>query len=492
VQARKTEYVSAPTPSADKRERAYADAALRNAAFQVANAPQGQRNSELNTAAFCLGTMVARGWIGQHSVEGKLYDAGNACGLPLDETRKTVRSGIEAGLKEPHRDLLEQERATYGRERHELPKTNGSTPPRQQAHLPPQPESVELVMRKGSDIKIEPVRWLWDQRIAIGKLSLLAGEPGLSKSQLTLWLAAAVTTGDVLPSGERAPHGSAIILSAEDTPEDTIILRLRAVDADLNRIRIISMVVATKEGVSTYRSFDLQLDLPVLEQAITELADVKLIIIDPIASYMGKRIDSHKNSEVRAVLEPVATFAAKHKITVLGVTHFSKGAGPTAINKFIGSIAFIAAARSAFVVTMDPESEDEGRRLFLPVKNNLARLGHGLAFIVEQALIDADGTSVLASRIHWLNETIERNANAVLAALAEGHDTAITQAEDFLREFLAAGRRRMTELQEAAKGHGHAWRTMERAKRKLQVVSINVPEGEAKEGKPPNTNPQIE
>jgi hypothetical protein len=64
-------------------------------------------------------------------------------------------------------------------------------------------------------------------------------------------------------------------------------------------------------------------------------------------------------------------------VTVLGVTHFSKGAGPTAINKFIGSIAFIAAARSAFVVTMDPESEDQDRRLFLPVKNNLARLGMG-------------------------------------------------------------------------------------------------------------------
>ena len=200
---------------------------------------------------------------------------------------------------------------------------------------------------------------------------------------------------------------------------------------------------------------------------------------------MGKRVDSHKNAEVRAVLEPVAIFASKHKIAVLGITHFSKGAGPTAINKIIGSIAFIAAARSAFVVTMDPDSEDDGRRLFLPVKNNLARLGNGLAFRVEQSLIDADGTDILASRIHWLDETIERNANAVLAALAEDHSPAIRLAEEFLREFLAAGRRRMTEIREAARGHGHAWRTIERAKHNLRIASINVPDTAGKRDAPP-------
>jgi AAA domain/Bifunctional DNA primase/polymerase, N-terminal len=348
------------------------------------------------------------------------------------------------------------------------------------------PDSIELVMRKGSEIKMEPVCWLWDQRIAIGKLCLIAGEPGLAKSQVTLWLASEVTTGDVLPSGSAAPHGRVVILSAEDAPEDTIIPRLKAVDADLDRISIISMVRETKDGVSAQRSFDLQLDLPALEKEIAKLADVKLIVIDPIASYMGKRVDSHKNAEVRAVLEPVATFAAKHKVTVLGVTHFSKGAGPTAINKFIGSIAFIAAARSAFVVTMDPESEDEDRRLFLPVKNNLAKLGHGLAFRVEQTLIDQDGTNMPASHIRWLDETIERNANAILAALAEEHSPAISQAEDFLREFLAGGRKRMTDVREAARGHGHAWRTIERAKRNLQVASINHPESPAKEGGRPS------
>jgi putative DNA primase/helicase len=349
-----------------------------------------------------------------------------------------------------------------------------------------QSDNVELVMRAASTIKMEPVSWLWEGRMAIGKLCLVAGEPGLAKSQVTLWLAAAVTKGGRLPAGEKAPFGRVIILSAEDTAEDTIVPRLKAVDADLERISIISMVRETKAGISTQRSFDLQLDLPALEHAIQELKDVTLIIIDPIASYMGKRVDSHKNAEVRAVLEPVPTFAAKYKVTILGITHFSKGAGPTAINKFIGSIAFIAAARSAYVVTMDPDSKDEDRRLFLPVKNNLARLGQGLAFRVEQVMVEADGIATPVSHVRWLEEeTVERSANAVLAELAEARDSAVGQAEDFLREFLAGGRCRMTDVQQAAKGHGHAWRTVERAKRSLGVVSINDPETPADKDTPP-------
>src|SRR5262249_35392393 len=46
-------------------------------------------------------------------------------------------------------------------------------------------------------------------------------------------------------------------------------------------------------------------------------------------------------------------------------------------------------------------------------------------------------------------------------------------------------KRRMTEIREAARGHGHAWRTIERAKHKLGIGSINDPESLAKEGVPP-------
>jgi AAA domain len=134
---------------------------------------------------------------------------------------------------------------------------------------------------------------------------------------------------------------------------------------------------------------------------------VRLIIIDPITSYLG-RVDSHKNAEIRSVLEPVAQMAARHGAAVVGITHFSKGGGTSAINRFIGSIGFIAAARAAFVVTTDPDSDDRARRLFIPVKNNLAPCGDGLSFRIEQCLLD---NGILASRIEWGSDTVTRTAD---------------------------------------------------------------------------------
>jgi hypothetical protein len=109
VKARKNEYSAGPVSTdVGKRERAYAETALSNAANQVAAATPGRRNSELNTAAFCMGKMVARGWIGAATVEGRLHDAATACGLLGNEVRGTIKSGLEAGSKEPHADLPER------------------------------------------------------------------------------------------------------------------------------------------------------------------------------------------------------------------------------------------------------------------------------------------------------------------------------------------------------------------------------------------------
>ena len=65
-----------------------------------------------------------------------------------------------------------------------------------------------------------------------------------------------------------------------------------------------------KEDDEGHRTFNLQLDLPELEKKIAELGDVLLVIIDPITSYLGK-VDSHKNAELRSVLEPLGKMAAR-------------------------------------------------------------------------------------------------------------------------------------------------------------------------------------
>jgi putative DNA primase/helicase len=325
-----------------------------------------------------------------------------------------------------------------------------------------------LVMVQANVIEMVPVAWLWPGKMALGKLSLIAGEPGLGKSQLAAALGATVTTGGQWPhSHERAPLGSVVIFSAEDDASDTIVPRLKSAGADLERIQIVSAVKEQlSQGAAIERSFSLQVDLPLLERAIQNLGDVRLIIIDPITSYLG-RVDSHKNAEIRSVLEPVAHMAARHGAAVVGITHFSKGGGTSAINRFIGSIGFIAAARAAFVVTIDPDSDDLARRLFMPVKNNLAARGDGLSFRIEQSLLD---NGIAASRIEWGSDTVMRTADEILQATAAENDSpSKAEAEDFLRDALADSPRLAKEIESEAKEAGIAWRTVRRAQKALGI-----------------------
>jgi hypothetical protein len=54
--------------------------------------------------------------------------------------------------------------------------------------------------RRASDIQAEPIPWLWPDRIARGKVSMLAGNPGLGKSQITASMAAIASTGGLWPA----------------------------------------------------------------------------------------------------------------------------------------------------------------------------------------------------------------------------------------------------------------------------------------------------
>jgi putative DNA primase/helicase len=342
----------------------------------------------------------------------------------------------------------------------------------------PAPRALAVV--RASDIELKAVEWLWPGKFALGKLTLIAGEPGLGKSQLTAALAATVTTGGRWPtSDQRSPLGSVVMFSAEDDASDTIAPRLLAAGADLDRVHIVSAVQDGNGKTPGRRSFNFQTDLDLLEQAMQKFGDVRLVVIDPITSYLGKGVDSHKNADVRSVLEPVAEMAARYGAAFVGITHFSKGGEASAINRFIGSIAFIAAARAAFVVTTDPDSDIPGRRLFLPVKNNLAAKGDGLSFQIEQHMIAGN---ICASMVEWGGDVVTKTADEILSAGAEDSPRR-TEAAEFLRVCLADGPKPSKDIEAEAKGAGISWRTVMRAKGDLGIVCN--PKAVTREGGPP-------
>ena len=114
----------------------------------------------------------------------------------------------------------------------------------------------------------ERVEFLWPGRIAVGKQSLVGGEAGLGKSQLTNSIGATVTNGGSWPCNEgTAPLGSVLFLCAEDGASDTVVPRLMAAGADLKKVFIVT-AVRGDDGKGR-RAFNLQSDLEHFEAKIT-------------------------------------------------------------------------------------------------------------------------------------------------------------------------------------------------------------------------------
>ncbi len=311
-----------------------------------------------------------------------------------------------------------------------------------------------------SDVKPKPINWLWQNRIALGKLTLLSGDPGLGKSLVTTAIATAVSLGARWPVGDdNAPKGSVVMLSAEDAVDDTIRPRLDAAGADCTRIHVLQASRDIKnDGEISERPFSLTDDIDRLAALASELNDCKLIVIDPVSAYLG-RVDSHKNSEVRAALSPLSDMAEKLNVAVIAVTHLNKGGG-SAMYRSIGSIAFTAAARSAWVVTKDRDDPD--RRLVLQVKNNLARDREGMAYRIETA---ENGAPVVMWESDPVNVDIEEALSTASYEFRSERDDAI----DWLKTELKGTEINSKELQKRARDAGHSWATVRRAQKELGI-----------------------
>ena len=301
----------------------------------------------------------------------------------------------------------------------------------------------------------EQLEWLWPGRIPLGKLTLLAGDPGLGKSFVTLDMAARVSTGSAWPDASllKQTAGGVILLNAEDDLADTIAPRLDRLGADD------TMIVAVEgiSGPTGQRHFSFETDLPHLQKVLDDNPDTRLVIIDPIAAYCGK-VDSHKNTEVRGLLAPLAKIASRRRVAIVAVTHLSKTGGTKAVYRAMGSLAFAAAARSVWAVVKD--TTDPQRRLFLPAKLNLARDPDGLAYRI------ADG------RVEWETGMVKMHADDAFAAEAAAMDSKPKGAErkeavEWLRERLASRPSPSKDVIEEAKELGFSQITLRRAYKEM-------------------------
>jgi hypothetical protein len=331
-----------------------------------------------------------------------------------------------------------------------------------------------LVFGRLADVKAEPVRWLWPNRIA-RKFVLFTGPPDVGKTLTAIDVMARVTRGAEWPDGSGvAPLGSVVILTAEDGIADTIRPRADAANVDNDRVHFVRSVIDAGRPAT----FSIQDDLILLAAKLKELRDVVLIIVDPITAYLGAgKIDTHKMADVRSVLSPLKEFAEEHSVAILGLTHPAK-AVTRAMNAVSGSQAFIAAARATWLFTLEVEDDKEtGRTLMTPVKNNLAtrQSRSGLAFRIETRKTEG----IIAPAVVWDHEPVTTSADEALAAVmgqpGNGENrSALERAMQFLEEELVtskAGRVETSIIEAQARKAGIFTRTLDRARARLKIVS---------------------
>jgi hypothetical protein len=252
-----------------------------------------------------------------------------------------------------------------------------------------------------SGVEPEEVSWLWPSWLALGKLALVDGDPGLGKSAMTLDLAARVSTGKVFPDGAECEAAGAVLLSAEDGLADTIRPRLDAAGADTSRILALA-TVPDENGHD--RLLSIPEDIPLIEKGIRRVG-ARLVVVDPLMAFLSGETNSHRDQDVRRALAPLAGLAERTGASVLVVRHLNKAAANNPLYRGGGSIGIIGAARMEFVVGKDPQ--DENRRVVASTKNNLAKPPKSLMFTLEEA----EGGSV---RANWLGQS-EVSAKDLLA-----------------------------------------------------------------------------
>jgi hypothetical protein len=323
------------------------------------------------------------------------------------------------------------------------------------------PHDPDLVLQSLDGIAIRPVVWFWPGRLARGKLAMFDGDPGLGKSLVTMDLCARVSTGRPFPDGSPGqPPANVLIFQGEDSAEDVINPRLDALGAD--RARVFQVQRRRDFGPEPI-CFPAHLHL--LEEAL-RLVRPLLVVIDPIMAFLDTTITVGNDASVRRVLTPLSQLAEKYDCVVILVRHLTKNTTKRSIYRGAGSMAFLAACRSAWLFARYPGKASQA--VIAQVKNNLAPPQISLAYEMVTRPNDVP-------ELRW-NGTCNLS-DADLHKWADRIYPARLRARDFLNEILKDGPRPSKLIWAEALKLGLSKSTLNRAKKTLPIRFQRTVEG---------------
>jgi putative DNA primase/helicase len=322
--------------------------------------------------------------------------------------------------------------------------------------------SKQLTCTPASEITPRQLRWFWPERIPLGKLTLLVGDPDVGKSLTIADIIARCTTGRPWPDCENdMPPCSVAVLAAEDDWEDTLVPRFIAAGADLSKVFRVDPIQVEFKGKTIKRSAALDTDIEAFEELLRERPEIKLISFDPLASYIG---DKNRNveREIRAVLDSVKELAERTGVTIISADHFNKTALASALHRVSGSTSVVGAPRAVWGFQKDPD--DPKQRLMSRIKLNVSANHSGLRYSIVVKSVNISGCEFKVPHVAWGGAT-DTTADEIFSRSADPEEAKIGKAVRWLKEFLASGAKLAADVYTAGEEQGYDAQFLKRSVR---------------------------
>lgn len=256
-----------------------------------------------------------------------------------------------------------------------------------------------LQIKKLNLASMRKTEWLWTNRVPLGLVTVFSGDAGIGKTLMVLDFAARLSTGVDFVDGSVNDNDpvSTLLLSNEDDPETLIGPRYAVSGGDLNRLHLVEGTVNPKGELV---SVNLDKDVQVIEKMLLENSDIKLVVVDPLMNYLGKK-DGQKAQDVRAVLMPLSRLAQEFNIAVVIIAHNSKIQGVSnALHKIGGSAGIGEVVRMGWMFTAN---EDKSVTTMSQIKYNLGKF-NGIDFNTIGEEIPGQPALGEQAKINYLGE----------------------------------------------------------------------------------------
>lgn len=304
-----------------------------------------------------------------------------------------------------------------------------------------------------NDVEAEEIEWLWEGFIPLGKLTILHGDPAKGKTMAMLNIIAALTTGRDLFSPPGSPQVrepiNVIYQTAEDGLADTIKPRLITAGADCRRVFSID---------DSDRALTMSDER--IEKAIAE-TQAKLFVLDPFQAFLGARVDMHRANEVRPQMKRLGDVGARHRCAMVLIGHLNKNGKANIDYRGLGSIDFMAAARS--VILCARSREDPDVRVLATTKPSLTYEHTPVAFRLSKD-----------RGFEWIGEYETPVHDLLVPTGVKGQKT--YDAIDFLKEVVPEDGEMIAsaDVLEKAEAKGIAEKTLRNAMKIIGIESVRI------------------